>query len=147
MRSCSQLLYGLIIVLSHHLSNPPPLYTSNLAAHLMSLSKPCLEKVEKIDQEYEKYDFDNQWDDCDYTDPASLAEKVETNDLLIIQWNTRGLRGKIHNIEGFLNNTLEQKVGVVMINKSWLTKNGPPLPKIMVTDMWGIPGRIEEEEE
>ena len=96
----------------------------------MPLSKPCLGNVEKIDQEYEKYDFDNQWDNCDYIDPSSLAEQVETNDLLIIQWNTRGLRGKIHDLEGFLNNTLEQKVGVVMINESWLTKNGPPLPKI-----------------
>ena len=96
----------------------------------MSLSKPSLEKVEKIEQEYEKYDFDNQWDNCDYTDPISLSEKVGSNDLLIIQWNTRGLRGKIHDIEELLNNTLEQKVGIVMINESWLTKNGPPLPKI-----------------
>ena len=96
----------------------------------MSLSKYSLEKVGKLDLEHEKYDFDSNWDNCDYTDPTRLPEKVGKNDLLIIQWNTRGLRGKLDDIDNLLNNTLEKKVGIVIINESWLTSKSPPLPNI-----------------
>ena len=96
----------------------------------MSLSKCPPEKVENLHLEYETYNFDRNWDTCDYIDPSKLPEHMGKNDLLIVQWNTRGLRGKLDDIESLLNRTLEQKVGIVIINKSWVTNNSPPLPKI-----------------
>ena len=97
----------------------------------MCLSKCLPEKVENLHFEYETYNFDRNWDTCDYIDPSKLSGHVGKNDLLIVQWNTRGLRGKLDDIESLLNHTLEQKVGIVIINESWVTNNSPPLPKLM----------------
>ena len=96
----------------------------------MSLSKYLPEKVENLYLEYETYNFDRNWDNCDYTDPSKIPEYMGENDLLIVQWNTRGLRGKLDDIDNLLNHTLEQKVGIVLINESWVTNNSPPLLKI-----------------
>ena len=82
--------------------------------------------------EYETYNFDRNWETCDYIDPSKLSGHVGKNDLLIVQWNTRGLRGKLDDIESLLNHTLEQKVGIVIINESWVTNNSPTLTQ----DKW-----------
>ena len=96
----------------------------------MCLNNCHTEKVENLHLEYETYDFDRNWDKCDYIDPSKLPEYVGKNDLVIVQWNTRELRGKLDDIENLLNHTLEQKVGIVIINESWITNNSPPLNKI-----------------
>ena len=96
----------------------------------MILSKPKLEKPEGIDLESIGYDYDTNWDNCDYVDPETLPDIVGTQDLLVLQWNLRGILGKLNDIEDFLNNTLEQKVGIVIICETWLNNNSPPLPPI-----------------
>ena len=96
----------------------------------MALSKPKLERQEGIDPESIGYDFDTNWDKGDYVDPETLPENVKAQDLLVLQWNLRGIRGKLDNIEEFLNHTLEQKVGIVIICETWLNNNSPPLPPI-----------------
>ena len=96
----------------------------------MALSKPALEKIDSLGIEHTKYDFDTNWDGCDYVDPLSLADTVSAQDLLILQWNTKGLREKLDDILDFLKNTLEQKVGIVTICETWLNSKSPPLPSI-----------------
>ena len=96
----------------------------------MALSKPRLEKPEGIDLESIGYDYDTNWDSCDYVDPETLSDNVKAQDLLVLQWNLRGIRGKLYDIEDFLNDTLEQKVGIVIICETWLNNNSPPLPPI-----------------
>ena len=99
-------------------------------SHHMALSKPLevvsLTNTRKIDN----YDFPDDWDTCDYLDPAQLPIGVNKNDLLILQWNTRGLRGKHDTVENLLNNVLEQKADIIMINGTWLNNKSPPLPPI-----------------
>ena len=92
----------------------------------MALSKPVLEKIDSLDIVNTKYDFDTNWDCCDYVDSLSLSDTVSVQDLLVLRWNTRGLRGKLDDIEDFLNNTLEQKVGIVIICETWLNNKSPP---------------------
>ena len=94
----------------------------------MSLSKPVFEGPKGVDLESINYDYDINWDSCDYVDPVSLPNNVSAQDLLIIQWNLRGLRGKLDDIEDFLNNTLEQIVGIVIMCETWLNNKSPPLP-------------------
>ena len=81
----------------------------------MALSKPIPDEPNGLDLESIGYDYDTNWDNCDYVDPATLSDKIDAQDLLVIQWNLRGVRGKLDDIEDFLNNTLEQKVGIVII--------------------------------
>ena len=107
-----------------------PLPTLCLVSIPMVLSKPKLEKAEGIDLESIGYDYDTNWDNCDYVDPETLPDIVKAEDLLVLQWNLRGIRGKLNDIEDFLNNTLEQKVGIVIICETWLNNNSPPLPPI-----------------
>ena len=107
-----------------------PLPTLCLVSIPMALSKPNLEKAEGIDLESIGYDYDTNWDKCDYVDPEMLPDIVKAEDLLVLQWNLRGIRGKLNDIEDFLNNTLEQKVGIVIICETWLNNNSPPLPPI-----------------
>ena len=125
----------LIIVFVHliTLSSPHtthPTHTQDLLFHPMALSKPLdvvnLNNTRNIDN----YDFPDDWDICDYLDPAQLPINVNEHDLLILQWNTKGLRGKHDSIENLLNNILEQKAGEVMINETWLNNRSPPLPPI-----------------
>ena len=96
----------------------------------MALSKP-LELTSPItDRNIDNYYFLEDWDNCDYIDHAQLPTSVNRHDLLILQWNTRGLRGKHDTISNFINNVLEQKVDIVMINETWLNNKSPPLPPI-----------------
>ena len=96
----------------------------------MALSKSSLENQVSVNPEVIGDDYDVDWDNCDYVNPSVLPDRVRPQDLLVLQWNLRGLRGKIDDIEDFLNNTLEQKVGVVMICETWLNNNSPPLPPV-----------------
>ena len=43
----------------------------------MALSKPRLEKPEGIDLESIGYDYDTNWDNCDYVDPETLSDIVK----------------------------------------------------------------------
>ena len=79
-----------------------------------------MEEPEGIDLEAIGYDYDTNWDNCDYVDPETLSDIVKAQDLLVLQWNLRGIRGKLDDIDEFLNNTLEQKVGIVIICETWL---------------------------
>ena len=96
----------------------------------MALSKLRLEEPKGIDLESIGYDYDTNWDNCDYVDPKTLSDNADIQDLLILQWNLRGIRGKLNDIEDFLNNTLEQKVGIVIICETWLNNNSPPLQPV-----------------
>ena len=49
----------------------------------MVLSKPKLEKPEGIDLESIGYDYDTNWDNCDYVDPETLPDIVKAQDLLV----------------------------------------------------------------
>ena len=51
----------------------------------MVLSKPKLEKPEGIDLESIGYDYDTNWDNCDYVDPETLPDIVKAQDLLVLQ--------------------------------------------------------------
>ena len=131
MRFYAQLIYCTLIISSYyHQLSFKPCVSKSSSLLKMSLSRCLPEKVENLHLEYETYNFERNWDKCDYIDPCNLPEHVGKNDLLIVQWNTRGLRGKLDDIENLLNNTLEQKVGIVIINESWVTNNSRPLPKI-----------------
>ena len=105
----------------------------------MALSKPIPDEPNGLDLESIGYDYDTNWDNCDYVDPATLSDKVDAQDLLVIQWNLRGVRGKLDDIEDFLNNTLEQKVGIVIVCETWLNNNSPPLPPIKGYNFVGKP--------
>ena len=101
-----------------------------LTHYFMVFSKP-------IDRTYEikinnvgNYDFLADWDTCDYLDPNQLLTNKNDHDLLIMQWNTRGLRSKHGALIEFLNNKLEQKADIIMINETWLNNHSPPLPPI-----------------
>ena len=57
----------------------------------MALSKPRLQKSEGIDLESIGYDYDTNWDNCDYVDPEILSDNVREQDLLVLQWNLRDI--------------------------------------------------------
>ena len=105
----------------------------------MSLSKHVTEHPIRLDFDSISYDYDASWDNCDYVDPVSLTDNVSSEDLLIIQWNLRGLRGKLDDIGDLLNNTLEQKVGIVIICETWLNNKSPQLPPIKGYKFMGKP--------
>ena len=76
----------------------------------MAFSKP-------IDRTYEikinnigNYDFLADWDTCDYLDPNQLLTNKNDHDLLIMQWNTRGLRSKHGALIEFLNTGRERLI-------------------------------------
>ena len=96
----------------------------------MSLSKPASEEPSHKNFESISFDYNTNWDSCDYVDPTSLSDNANAQELLIIQWNLRGIRGKLDEIEDFLNNTVEQKVGIVIICETWLNNKSPQLPPI-----------------
>ena len=104
-------------------------FTFVLTLYPMALSKPLdITYPTKID--VGSYDFSDEWDTCDYINPTQLPISKNEHDLLVIQWNTRGLRSKYETITEFLNNKLEQKADVIMINETWLNNKSPPLPPL-----------------
>ena len=42
----------------------------------MALSKPILEGPEGVDLESFGYDYDVNWDNCDYVDPSTLPDNI-----------------------------------------------------------------------
>ena len=67
----------------------------------------CFSKLlrhDLLDRQLVDFDFDLEWDKCDYVDcpPFANPDKL-TNDLNIIHWNIRGLSGKIDSLRLFLN--------------------------------------------
>ena len=105
-------------------------HTQDSLSRHMALSKPLDSVNPNNTRNIDNYDFPDDWDTCDYLDPAQLPISVNEHDLLILQWNTWGLRGKHDTVENLLNNVLEQKADVVMINETWLNNKSPPLPLI-----------------
>ena len=107
----------------------------------MAFSKPDIDRVDSLNTDHVRcgFNYDTNWDCCDYVDPSSLSDIVGAQDLVILQWNTRGLRGKLDDIEDFLNNILEQKVGIVLICETWLNNKSPPLLSIKVYKFIGKP--------
>ena len=55
----------------------------------MALSKPILDGTEGVDLEYIRYDYDANWDSCDYVDPSTLPDNINVQDLVVLQWNLR----------------------------------------------------------
>ena len=96
----------------------------------MALSKPLDITYPTKLNNVGNYDFMDDWDTCDYINPTQLPISKNEHDLLIIQWNTRGLRSKYETITEFLNNKLEQKADVILINATWLNNKSPPLPPL-----------------
>ena len=96
----------------------------------MALSKPIDRTYEMKIKNVGNYDFLDDWDTCDYLDPTQLLINKNNHDLLIMQWNTRGLRSKYGALIEFLNNKLEQEADIIMINETWLNTHNPPLPPI-----------------
>ena len=93
----------------------------------MALSKPLEIRDQSSPQNVGNYDFLDDWDICDYIDPVQLPISKNDHDLLILQWNTKGLRGKYDTLTDFLNNVLEQKADIIMVNETWLNNQSPPL--------------------
>ena len=96
----------------------------------MAFSKPLDRTWETKINNIDKYDFLDNWDTCDYLEHNQLLTNKNDHDLLIMQWNTRGLRSKHGALMDFLNNRLEQKADIIMINETWLNNHSPPLPPI-----------------
>ena len=96
----------------------------------MALSKPLEIMYPSSARPVGNYDFLDGWDNCDYIDPDQLPTNKNDHDLLILQWNTRGLRGKHDTVTNFLNDVLEQKADIIMVNETWLNNQSPPLPPI-----------------
>ena len=123
MRFTSSFVHILIISsLSLSLFVPTP--------YFMAFSKPIDRTYETKINNVGNYDFLADWDTCDYLDPNQLLTNKNDHDLLIMQWNTRGLRSKHGALIEFLNNKLEQKADIIMINETWLNNHSPPLPPI-----------------
>ena len=111
----------------------------------MALSKLNPYKTNSVNLDQVRYDYDTNWDCCNYVDPSSLPDSVNTEDLVVLQWNLRGLRWKLDDIDEFLNNTLEQKVGILIICETWLNNRSPLLPEVKGYIFIGKP-RIDRKE-
>ena len=67
----------------------------------------CLSKLKRhdlLDRPIVDFDFDLEWDKCDYVDCLPLVDSNNrtddlNNDLNIVHWNIRGLSGKIDSTE------------------------------------------------
>ena len=138
----TSLLRILTFVLAHLITISSSYITFSthvLGTYHMALSKPLETLSSTTTRNIDNYDFPNDWDTCDYIDPTQLPINVNKHDLLILQWNTRGLRGKHDAVVNLLNNILEQKVDIVMINETWLNNKSPPLPPIAGNKFVGKP--------
>ena len=99
----------------------------------MAFSKPIDRTCETKINNVGNYDFLDDWDTCDYLEYTQLLTNKNDHDLLIMQWNTRGLRSKHGALIEFLNNKLEQKVDIIMINETWLNNHSsPPTPNTWI---------------
>ena len=90
MHSTKSLLHVLIIFVSLSLSRTK-ISLSALDSYHMALSKPLEITHSSSTLNVDNYDFPDNWDTCDYIVPAQLPTNVNNQDLLILQWNTRGL--------------------------------------------------------
>ena len=129
MRFTKSLLHVLIILVSLSLSHTK-ISLFVLDSYHMALSKPFEITYSSSTRNVDNYDFPINWDTCDYIVPAQLPTNVNSHDLLILQWNTRGLRGKYDAVTNLLNHVLEQKAAIIMVNETWLNNKSPQLPPI-----------------
>ena len=125
------ILFHLISLLSAVYTVTPRVLVSNThTIASMTLSKPMSDRIDSVDIDHISYDYDAKWNCCNYVDLLSIPDTINNQDLVVLQWNLRGLRMKVDDIDDFLNNTLEQKVGILIINETWLNNRSPPLPEI-----------------
>ena len=85
----------------------------------------CYSKLKRhdlLDRQVLDFDFDLEWDKCDYVDCSPFDNDSYANDLNVIHWNIRGLSGKVDSLKYFLENGTNKSVDVVSLNETWLTK-------------------------
>ena len=85
----------------------------------------CYSKLKRhdlLDRQVLDFDFDLEWDKCDYVDHPPFDNDNYANDLNVIHWNIRGLGGKVDSLKYFLENETNRSVDVVSLNETWLTK-------------------------
>ena len=84
--------------------------------------KMCLSKIAKqtdIDLKV-NFDFDLNWDDCDYLNEETYTETLTDKDLNIMHWSVRGLTSKIDELKLLLGQN-KQHIDVISLNKTWLS--------------------------
>ena len=90
----------------------------------------CLSKIAKCVQLDDKldFDFDLNWDQCDYVSEESLIDIVNTDkDLNILHWNVRGLINKADDLTLLLGQ-LDNSIDVISLNETWLSSNTNVVP-------------------
>ena len=85
----------------------------------------CLSKVAKhavVDDKLD-FDFDLNWDKCDYISEETFTDITNTGkDLNIVHWNVRGLSSKTDEINLLLSQ-LRDSIDVISLNETWLSSN------------------------
>ena len=86
----------------------------------------CLSKLVRpdlLDSQTVDFDFDLEWDKCDYFNKPTFSKSDRLNqDLNIVHWNIRGLNSKIDSLKSFLEYDTKGSVGVVSLNETWISK-------------------------
>ena len=85
----------------------------------------CYSKLKRhdlLDRQVLDFDFDLDWDKCDYVENIPFNKDNHAEDLNVIHWNIRGLGGKVDSLKYFLENEAKKSVDVVSLNETWLTK-------------------------
>ena len=72
-----------------------------------------------------EFEFGNDYiDNCDYLDTEEFREvQISPKDLSIVQLNIRGLIGKQEKLLKFLNSSNKEKIDIVILSETWLTKS------------------------
>ena len=86
----------------------------------------CYSKLKRhdlLDRPVLDFDFDLEWDKCDYVDHSPFGNNGCAKDLNVIHWNIRGLSGKIDSLKHFLDDETNKTVDVLSLNETWLTKD------------------------
>ena len=85
----------------------------------------CLSKIAKhaeIDDKLD-FDFDLNWDKCDYINEETLIDITDTDkDLNIVHWNVRGLTSKTDDVNLLLSQLCDS-IDVISLNETWLSSD------------------------
>ena len=95
------------------------------------------DKKDNLNQILTEFEFGNDYNDnCDYLDLDEFREvQISPNDLSIVQLNIQGLIGKQDKLLKFLNSTNKEKIDVVIVSETWLTKSSEKLINIPGYDL------------
>ena len=111
---CTSVVYCLISLLSLFAFKP------NTVHNTMCLSK--IVKQSEIKENLD-FDFDLNWDKCDYISEELFTDISNTDrDLNIVHWNVRGLTSKTDELSLLLGQ-LRNSIDVISLNETWLSSD------------------------